>query len=391
MKKIVAIRIVDFCVVGAGVVGLSAGYAASKLGSVIVVEQGAEGHRNGGSVGETRLFRNQGDALDRFRVNSAAIIEKEIDPLQKSDGQGATIDRSMPVYVVKDNIRSVDPEGGVLRLRLLMNRLKVLVRRNGGEVRFHTRFDAYRRANELFVIDTSQGSIYARHLIQTMGPWAVPLAMQAAQQVGKPSPYFAQRADLYFFQATQNEKPIRLPSILGRHVLRETEFKNMTREKSLDSVPEGYWEQLRSKKGALCGFYSMQEGTLYKMGCWFRHWEQRVDITQPVVDRAMDPLRMHIGVQFLKRQFPGVEFKFDHHDSGITTRLEFGLGESIPEGGGAVHLPDGIVRMYCDSGGFAKMAVGLGQHFVNVALGIETLDPALDAGRYFRSPLVSKL
>ena len=68
----------DLIIVGAGLAGASAAYAAARRGrSVVVLEQFGPGHRNGSSHGSARIFRRAypdplyvrltGDAFGRWR------------------------------------------------------------------------------------------------------------------------------------------------------------------------------------------------------------------------------------------------------------------------------------------------------------------------------------
>lgn len=210
----------DLIVVGLGVMGGAAAFHAARRGArVLGLDANAQGHELGSSHGATRATRTayfeapdyvplvqrataqwqalEADSRQDLLTLSGALylgpagngLTAGVMRAARQHGlscdelSGPEFARRFPGFALPGGWEAVwEAGGGVLRADACMQAHRDLARRHGAELRFSTPVFAWRRDGAGVAVETAQGTIRARAMILTPGPWAP----QALADLGLP-------------------------------------------------------------------------------------------------------------------------------------------------------------------------------------------------------------
>lgn len=260
----------DVIVVGAGLMGSSAAYHASKAGKrVLLLEQFGLLHGNGSSHGSSRIFRvaypNQAytrlclTSLDMWKqleaeggvqliqftgeLDFAATENDELKQLKHTlatdsvpyeELSGTEANERFPGFALPASTHAVyNPTAGVLNPTLAMETLQRLARKYGAEIRDHSKvagvYAEERDGESLAVVELAGGvSVYGKQAIITAGPWTQQLLSSTGatiklQPIATFGMYWHSKTELY----TPDKFPVFIkydsPEIYGMGIVDPTE------------------------------------------------------------------------------------------------------------------------------------------------------------------------
>ena len=201
----------DVVVVGLGVMGAAAAWSHAKRGvRVLGVDANAAGHTLGSSHGKTRATRESyfespeyvplmkeahalwrgleaAAGVDLLTMNGGAYFGPPDHPVLKGVVQAAAehdleLERYTPTEAMALHPGFFIPEGwqaliertsGVLRAEACLTAFHDQARRAGAELRFGESVCSWRPVNDGVIVDLASGSVRAKSLVLTLGPWAV--------------------------------------------------------------------------------------------------------------------------------------------------------------------------------------------------------------------------
>lgn len=232
---------VDYCVVGAGVVGSSAAYLLSREGkSVALLEQFEFGHESGSSHGESRITRysydhpiyvrmakrgyplwaeimaESGEALylktgsiDLDEIGGKGIrdcrasLDAEEIPYEMLDRN--EINKRFPQFNIPDNYEGLfQADSGILNASLCVRSLQTLAKKHGAILQGNAAVVKIEAEENEFSITTKRQKLISKHLILCAGGWMGPLlqgwGLQLPLQVSQEQWAFFAAKDESMFQ-----------------------------------------------------------------------------------------------------------------------------------------------------------------------------------------------
>jgi len=200
----------DLVIVGAGLAGAAAGYAAAARGmNVVVLEQFGPGHRNGSSHGSARIFRRAypdplyvrltGRAGERWRALEAAAGERLVtvtggldfgSDRMPADLHGVLASEGVPAELMAEGAAAerwpqfdfagagqvmFHPEAGVLDPDRAIQAMLGLAFADGADIRFDTPVTRLTAADGGAIAHTDSGSFAAPVIVVAAGGWVAPL------------------------------------------------------------------------------------------------------------------------------------------------------------------------------------------------------------------------
>jgi monomeric sarcosine oxidase len=203
---------IEYCVVGAGVVGSSAAYLLAREGkSVALLEQFEFAHDRGSSHGESRITRYAYDhplyvrmAKRGFPLWSEIIAESGEElyiqtggiDLDEIDGKGirdcrssldaenisyelldrAEIKKRFPQFELPNNYEGLyQADAGILNASLCVKTLQTLARKNGGHLADKAAVIKIEAEGDEFAITTKTQKLIAKKLLLCAGSWMGPV------------------------------------------------------------------------------------------------------------------------------------------------------------------------------------------------------------------------